>query len=59
MKNVLIIEVPTIHDETVASMQKLFYAFMKAFEDHYSSQLTRFHCAPMLNREQYDDDPLF
>ena len=59
MKNVLIVKAPTINDETVASMQKLFYAFMKEFEDHYSSQLTRYHCDPRLNREQYDDDPLF
>jgi hypothetical protein len=59
MKNVLIVEVPTVNDETVTSMQKLFFAFMKAFEDHYAAQLSRYSSRLSLRREEFDDDPPF
>ncbi len=59
MKNVLIVEVPTVNDETVTSMRKLFCAFMTAFEDHYSSQLAKYSSRSTLHREEFDDDPLF
>jgi hypothetical protein len=60
MKDVLIVEVPTLSDETVASMQNFFEAFMKAFESHYCCQLDRYYYRPNVTRSKSDkDEPPF
>jgi len=52
MKDVLIVEVPTLNDETVASMQNFFEAFMKAFEKHYCCQLDRYYYRPQVTSDK-------
>lgn len=59
MKDVLIVEVPTFNDETVASMHNFFEAFVKAFENHYCCQLERYYCRPRTARskQEFDEPP--
>lgn len=60
MKDVLIIEVPTLNDETVASMHHFFEAFMKVFENHYCCQLDRYYYRPQVTHSKKElEEPPF
>jgi len=52
MKDILIVEVPTLTDETVASMHNFFEAIIKAFENHYCCQLDRYYYRPQARRRR-------
>ena len=65
MMKYLVIEAPTLTDETAVNLQDFFYTLMNAFDEHYSHQTERYYRESVLgtmvdnNINLTEDDPPF
>ncbi len=53
----LVIEAPTLTDETAVNLQDFFYALMKAFEEHYHHQIERYYREEVTGAMATDNPP--
>jgi len=59
----LVIEAPTLTDESAVNLQDFFYALMDAFGEHYHHQVERYYqesvIGTMADVDVMEDDPPF